>query len=148
MIIGVDPGSVSAAFALLDEAGAIVEVGDVPVVDRMVDGSAFARIVERYQPGEAIIELVSAMPGQGVTSTFRFGLGVGILRGVLLAHQWPLHQVTPSKWKKHFSLDRDAEKSRALAIRMWPGCTELGRKKDHGRAEALLLARYHMETRA
>lgn len=146
MIIGIDPGSVSAAYAVLDPEGQIVEVDDVPVVDRMVDGSAFARIVGRLRPREAIIELVSAMPRQGVTSSFRFGLGVGILRGVLLSAGVPLYQVTAAKWKRYFALDNDGEKSRAMAIRIWPTCEKLTRKKDHGRAEALLLARYHQET--
>jgi Holliday junction resolvasome RuvABC endonuclease subunit len=147
MIIGIDPGSVSAAYAVLDSEGAIVDVGDVPVVDRMVDGSEFARIVGRLRPREAIVELVSAMPRQGVTSSFRFGMGCGILRGVLLAAGVPLYQVPATKWKKYFRLDNDAEKSRAMAIRIWPTCEKLSRKKDHGRAEALLLARYHQETR-
>ena len=147
MIIGIDPGSVSAAYAVLNDEGAIVDVDDVPVVDRMVDGSAFSRIVGRLRPREAIIELVSAMPRQGVTSSFRFGMGCGILRGVLLSAGVPLYQVPPSKWKRYFALDNDAEKSRAMAIRIWPQCEKLARKKDHGRAEALLLARYHQETR-
>ena len=147
MILGIDPGSVSAAYAVLDDAGDVRDVDDVPVVDRMVDATEFSRIVAWWEPREAIIELVSAMPKQGIASAFRFGLGCGLLRGVLLAHSIPLHQVSAAKWKKHFGLDSDAEKSRSLAIRYWPGCTKLARKKDHGRAEALLLARYHKETR-
>ena len=147
MIIGIDPGSISAAYAVLDDVGDWRDVGDVPVVDRMVDGSEFSRIVRRWEPREAIIELVSAMPRQGVTSAFRFGFGCGLLRGVLLAHNIPLYQVSPAKWKKHFGLSSEAEKSRALAIRYWPGCDRLARKKDHGRSEALLLARYRLETR-
>ena len=147
MIIGIDPGSVSAAYAILDQRGEYVDVDDVPVVDRMVDATEFGRIVAFWQPEEAIIELVSAMRQQGVSSTFRFGFGCGLLRGVLLGAGVPLYQVAPSKWKKHFGLDSDAEKSRSLAIRFWPGCTKLSRKRDHGRSEALLLARYHLETR-
>lgn len=146
-VIGIDPGSVSAAYAILDQRGECVDVDDVPVVDRMVDAAEFSRIVAFWQPDEAIIELVSAMPRQGIASAFRFGVGCGLLRGVLLGAGVPLFQVAPSRWKKHFSLDSDAEKSRSLAIRYWPGCMKLSRKKDHGRAEALLLARYHKETR-
>jgi hypothetical protein len=148
MIIGIDPGSVSAAYAILGPEGECVDVDDVPVVDRMVDAAEFDRIVSFWGPREAIIELVSAFPKQGIASAFRFGVGVGLLRGVLLANGIILHQVSASKWKKHFSLGNDAEKSRALAIRFWPDCEKLSRKKDHGRAEALLLARYRMETRA
>lgn len=146
MIMGVDPGSVSAAYAILDDTGEWRDVDDVPVVDRMVDASEFSRIVGFWNPREAIIERVSAMPKQGIASAFRFGWGVGLLRGVLLANGVSLYEVAPTKWKKHFGLNSEAEKSRELAIRYWPGCQKLSRKKDHGRAEALLLARYHRET--
>ena len=147
MIMGVDPGSVSAAYAVLDDTGNVQDVDDVPVVDRMVDAAEFDRIVAFWKPREAIIELVSAMPKQGIASAFRFGLGCGLLRGVLLANGVSLYEVAPTKWKKHFGLNSEAEKSRALAIRYWPGCQKLSRKKDHGRAEALLLARYRRETK-
>jgi crossover junction endodeoxyribonuclease RuvC len=60
----------------------------------------------------------------------------------------PLHLVTPAKWKRYFGLDADKEKSRALALRLWPSRSDLfTRKRDHGRAEAALLARYFAETR-
>lgn len=148
IILGIDPGSVSAAYAFLDSDGRCLFADDVPVVDKMVDAAEFNRIVRFWLPDESIIEQVSAMPKQGISSSFRFGMGCGLLRGVLSANQIPLAQVAPSRWKKHFNLDSDGEKSRALAIRFWPDCKMLSRKKDHGRAEALLLARYHKETRA
>lgn len=152
-IIGIDPGSVSGAFAVLDGDGSIIEVDDIPVVNRQVNASHFARalheIVNRdHTPVEVIIEDVWAMPRQGIASAFRFGVGVGLARGVILGMGFPLHAVTPTKWKKYFRLDNDGEKSRDLAIRMWPQCRKLSRKKDHGRAEALLLARYHLEQRS
>jgi crossover junction endodeoxyribonuclease RuvC len=148
MLMGIDPGSVSAAYAVLDTGGECVDVDDVPVVDRMVDATEFNRIVGFWKPDEAIIELVSAMPGgQGIVSAFRFGWGYGLLRGVLLSNEITLHQVAATKWKKHFGLNSEAEKSRSLAIRYWPECTKLSRKRDHNRAEALLLARYHLETK-
>jgi crossover junction endodeoxyribonuclease RuvC len=146
VILGIDPGAVSAAYALLDDDGSVAQVGDVPVVDRMVDIVGFLAILDAFLPSMAIIEKVGAMPRQGVSSTFRFGIGTGLLRGAILAREIPLHEVSPAKWKRHFGLDSDAEKARALAIRLWPGCKALGRKKDHGRAEALLLACYLKET--
>jgi crossover junction endodeoxyribonuclease RuvC len=67
--------------------------------------------------------------------------------GVIAASGVPLHLVSPSKWKRHFGLGSDKEKSRALALRLWPGRSDLfGKKKDHGKAEAALLARYLAET--
>ena len=146
-LLGVDPGSVSAAYAILDDRLNIVAVGDVPVVDRQVDAANWHRLLITWRPDRAVIEQVSAMPKQGVSSSFRFGMGCGLLRGVIVAGGTPLDQVAPSKWKKAMGLDNDGEKSRALALRFWPGCALLSRKKDHGRAEALLLARWCLETR-
>lgn len=158
MILGIDPGSVSAAYGLLDGEGSFVETGDIPIVDRMIDATEWDRILERlldYHEGETgtvarftnvVIEQVSAMPKQGVTSSFRFGMGCGIIRGVLATYHVPIIQVAPTKWKRHFNLDSDGEKSRALALRLWPSCKDLVRKKDHGRAEALLMARWYLET--
>jgi hypothetical protein len=147
-VLAIDPGSVSAAYAVLSDDGAAFAVGDVPVANRMVDAAGFVGILEEWPLIDAaIIEDVHSMPKQGVASTFRFGMGCGLLRGAIIAMGLPLHLVAPTKWKRFFSLDSDAEKSRALAIRYWPGCRELSRKKDHGRAEALLLARYYLETR-
>lgn len=147
-VLGVDPGAVSAAYALIDSDRGVLEVDDVPVVDKQVNAAEWAALVKRMKPHEALIEMVGAMPLQGVSSTFRFGVGTGLLRGVLLALEVPLFEATPAKWKRHFSLDSDAEKSRALAIRLFPSCRGLARKKDHGRAEALLMAQYRLETRA
>ena len=73
-------------------------------------------------------------------------MGCGLIRGVLAGAGVPIISVTPAKWKKHFSLNNDAEKSRALAIRRFPGMDTLARKKDHGRAEALLIALWKLET--
>lgn len=147
-VLGVDPGSVSAAYAVLGmNSCGLQEVDDVPVVDKQVDAAAFARIVRHWNPEVAVVEQVAAMPKQGVSSSFRFGMGCGLLRGVLMALGIPVIQVAPTKWKKHFNLNAEAEKSRALAIRYWPECERLGFKKHHGRAEALLIARWFVETR-
>jgi Holliday junction resolvasome RuvABC endonuclease subunit len=146
IILGIDPGAVSAAYGVIID-GVPSVVDDVPTVDRMVNATEWAEIVRGIAPDIAIIEQVGPMPKQGASSGFRFGMGVGLLRGVLAAQQVPLIQTAATKWKKHFRLDSDKEKSRALAIRMFP---TMGRslvlKKHHGRAEALLLAEYLWET--
>jgi len=150
MILGIDPGSVSAAYGILDDQGIFVETGDIPVVDRMVDPSGLCLMLHslgaRPQDIIAVVEQVSAMPKQGVSSSFRFGMGCGLIRGVLAAFGIQIILVPATKWKKHFNLDSDAEKSRALALRLWPTCRDLTHKKDHGRAEALLMARWYLET--
>lgn len=142
-ILAVDPGAISAAYAVVE--GGHASVADVPVVDKMVDAAEWARILNDLQPDAVIVESVGSMPKQGVSSTFRFGMGCGLLRGVILGAGFPLYLVTPGKWKKHFGLGPDKEKARALAIRMYPGTSGLSRKKDAGRAEALLMARWFME---
>lgn len=148
-VLGIDPGSVSAAYAYLDveDPFSHPEVGDVPVVNKMVDAASFSEMLARNRPDVAIIETVGAMPKQGVSSSFRFGVGCGLLRGVIQAWKIPLHEVSPSKWKKKFGLDSDGEKSRELALALYPGTEGLHLKKHHGRAEALLLALYHSETK-
>ena len=51
-----------------------------------------------------IIEQVSAMPGQGVTSMFNFGQSFGVIKGICSAMQLSMHFVRPAKWKKYFGL--------------------------------------------
>jgi Holliday junction resolvasome RuvABC endonuclease subunit len=149
-ILGIDPGSISAAYAVVSDnpgTGEIqpIAVGDVPVVDRMVDAVGFANILRQHRVHLIVIEKVSAMPKQGVSSTFRFGMGCGLLRGVVAALALPLTEVSPTVWKREFKLDNDGEKSRALAIRLFPAlAAQMQRKKDHGRAEALLIASWQL----
>lgn len=142
-LLAVDPG-LTGALALYD--GDLLAVHDMPVVKGGVDAASLAALIGDLRPTAAIVELVGAMPKQGVASTFKFGHGVGIVHGVIAALGLPMHLVTPAKWKRFLSLDADKEKARALALRMWPGKSDLFRRvKDHGRAEAALLARYaHM----
>ena len=92
----------------------------------------------------AVLEAVSAMPGQGVSSTFHFGESVGVVLGVLGALQIPVRMVTPAKWKKAAGLlGRDKDAARTLAIQLHPEVADqLARKKDTGRADAVGIARF------
>jgi hypothetical protein len=143
-ILGVDPG-ITGGLAFLFPTGE-VEVGDIPVVAGEVDVDTLVRQVRAFSPALAVIERANAMPKQGVSSTFKHGVAYGALRTVVALCNIPYRLVTPGKWKNHFGLDSDKEKSRALAIQFWPGCGFFSRKKDHGRAEAALIARYGAET--
>jgi len=89
-----------------------------------------------------VVERVGAMPGQGVASTFRFGRGAGVVDGVLGALGAPFQYVAPGVWKRHFGLlKKPKDASRLMALERFPNCAnELKRKRDHGRAEALLIA--------
>ena len=149
-IFGADPGSVSAAWAFIPwdlEGGVDTAIAeDMPVANKMVDGRALSRILDEHRPILAVIERVSAMPKQGVSSSFRFGQGYGIILGVLASKDIRIIDVAPGVWKKHFRLTADKEKSRALAIKRFPRIN-FSRKKDANRAEAALLALWLKETR-
>jgi crossover junction endodeoxyribonuclease RuvC len=146
-ILGIDPG-VTGGIALFCPADNSIVATDIPTVDHDVDVDELARYVRSLAPTMAVIERASARPGQGVSSTFRYGTAYGGLRAVVALLCIPSHLVTPGKWKKHFALDADKERSRALAIRLWPGVGCFARVKDHGRAEASLIAKYGAEVLA
>ena len=145
LVLAIDPGLTGAyAFYFPDQDK--ITVDDMPVVAGDVDAATLATRIAQMRPDLAIVELVASRPGQGVASVFKFGCGFGMVRGVIAASGVPLHLVTPAKWKRHFGLDSDKEKSRALALRLWPTRSDLfGLKNHHGRAEAALLARYAAE---
>jgi crossover junction endodeoxyribonuclease RuvC len=145
IVLGIDPG-ISGAYAFYWPNRDMVAVEDAPIIDGNIDAANMASAIDIMHPSVAIIERVSAMPKQGVSSTFKFGVAYGVVQGIVAAHQIPIHFVTPTTWKKHFNLSPDKEQSRARAIHLWPRQAEMfKRKKDHGRAEAALLARYYAE---
>ena len=115
----------------------------MPTAAGTVDCATLAARIRQMAPDLAIVERVASMPGQGVSSTFKFGAAYGCLLGVLGALQIRTILVAPAVWKKHFRLDADKEKSRALALRTFAKSPEhFARKKDHGKSEASLLALY------
>lgn len=151
--IGVDPGLSGALYTLVDgEPGRFL---DMPTVEfgnsREVDAAAVAcwiRDVRKEHAGAwicAVMERVSARPGDGGTSAFRFGEGSGALRGVFQTLGIPLERVVPAVWKRSLGLlgtDKDA--ARQLALAVYPSeANALKRKKDDGRADALLIARWY-----
>merc|ERR1711965_873304 len=121
---------------------------------KQVNGSQiFNEISERIKKLEknntkVIIEQVSAMPGQGVTSMFNSGQSFGILKGICSAMQLPMYFVRPAKWKKYFSLiNSEKDASRTKAIEIFPYfSSNLSKKKDSNKADAILIASYYYET--
>ena len=97
---------------------------------------------------KVVIEQVSAMPGQGVTSMFNFGQSYGILKGICSAMQLPMQFVRPAKWKKYFNLiNSEKDASRTKAIEIFPYFSgQLSRKKDSNKADAILIASFYYET--
>ncbi|MFG1334004.1 hypothetical protein V5F41_22470 [Xanthobacter autotrophicus] len=143
LILGIDPG-LSGAFAFLDD-GKLTHVADLPTMGegarRMLDSGALADALKPLTFDFAVIEQVGAMPGQGVSSMFRFGHAVGQAVGVIHALGIPLKWASPGTWKRTMGLNSDKERARALAIETFPSLrAQFARKKDHGRAEAALMA--------
>jgi len=139
----VDPGSVNAAVAVFHD-GAPVFVDDLRTADGLIDPVLFAHALSDMKVEHMVVENVHAMPKQGLSSTFKFGLGLGIIRGVGGALRLPLTLVTPVQWKKFHNLRADKEQARALAMRKWPRLADrLQRVKDANRAEALLIGDWY-----
>jgi crossover junction endodeoxyribonuclease RuvC len=160
LVIGIDPGA-SGAIAVL-YGGEFDDAYDMPTLPRkaggeMVNAPALALLMRGImltaQPGDRItvvIEQVSAMRGQGVSSMFRFGQADGMVRGVVGALGLSLVEVTPVVWKRQFGLlGQPKDQARTAATQFYPEAAPLlARKKDCGRADALLIARYAYRTEA
>ena len=158
LIIGIDPG-ISGSICFLRN-GKILEVVEMPTMaegkknKKQVNGSQiYNEILEKIhntdkQEIRVIIEQVSAMPGQGVTSMFNFGQSFGILKGICSAMQLPMYFVRPAKWKKYFGLiNSEKDASRTKAIEMFPYfSSQLSKKKDSNKADAILIASFYYET--
>lgn len=146
MIIGIDPGNTGAIAFLYDRQDLLVY--DMPLMvngkKQQVDPYKLKEIfTHNIKAGQvAILEKVHAMPGQGVTSMFNFGMGYGVIQGVLAACDIPFILSAPQQWKKAAGLiGKGKDEARVLAQRLYPDAP-LGRKKDIGRADAILIARF------
>ena len=152
ILIGIDPG-VSGAIAFLYDDGQ-VRVFDMPVMalsakKQQVNSAALADLIRPSMNHQgtmtAYVEQVHSMPGQGVAAMFNFGTSYGVIKGVLATLQIPMVLVTPHSWKKRAGLiGKDKDASRTLAQQLYPAAP-LGRKKDVGRADAILIARFGSE---
>ena len=157
LIIGIDPG-ISGSICFFQE-GKILEVIEMPTMaegkknKRQVNGAQiYNEILKKTNNTKnnvrVVIEQVSAMPGQGVTSMFNFGQSYGILKGICSAMQLPMYFVRPAKWKKYFGLiNSEKDASRTRAIEMFPYfSSQLSKKKDSNKADAILIASFYHET--
>jgi hypothetical protein len=144
--MGVDPGVSGAVSFFFPDHPENIAVYDMPSIGKEVNCAELNAIMKQYKPDVAIIEAVHAMPKQGVSSSFNFGMSYGMARGVITARGVPQHLVSPRKWKSYFGLTADKDTSRRLAVLTWPSSEHFNRKKDDGRAEAALLALYGAKT--
>ena len=157
LIIGIDPGIKGAICILKD--GKILDVFDMPIMPvgkknkSQVNGSQIyneihkAIIDEDKKDIKVVIEQVSAMPGQGVTSMFNFGQSFGVLKGIFSAMQIPMDFISPVKWKKYYNLiNMQKDSSRTKAIEFFPYISsKLSRKKDANKADAILIASFYYQ---
>ena len=158
LFIGIDPG-ISGSICFFKE-GKILDVIEMPTMTegkknkKQVNGSQiYNEIKKRIEKIDkkdikVIIEQVSAMPGQGVTSMFNFGQSYGILKGMCSAMQLPMYFVRPAKWKKYYNLiNSEKDASRTRAIEIFPSfSSSLSKKKDSNKADAILIASFYYET--
>ena len=153
MIVAIDPGISGAAAAL--SKGGFVDVIDLPTLGcgkkRMLDTVKLHGWISGVRPDRLVLEGVHSMPKQGVVSVFRFGMAVGIIRAVceMWLDKGDIEWVEPAVWKGYFQLPgKDKEAARQMAIRLFSTHVDgtqnsrgvLTRKKDHQRAEAMLIA--------
>lgn len=126
----------------------------MPVNGKELDLHELSQIFLKFAPiDHAYLEKVSAMPGQGVSSMFKFGRNVGALQAMLAAHKIPYTEVTPQAWQKvmhegasRTSMPDPKDRSLAIAKKLFPNlnllATKLSRKPHHGFVDALLIAEY------
>ena len=157
-IIGIDPG-LSGGIAILDDLK-IFDIYDMPIMSEgkknknQLNSAQLVNIIKKniISNGDTflIVEQVSAMPGQGVTSMFNFGQTYGSIKGICAALNLPIFFVRPAKWKKHFDLiNSSKDASRTKVIEMYPSISpRLSKKKDVNKADAILIARYFRDCRA
>ena len=157
LIIGIDPG-VSGSICFFKD-GKILDVIEMPIMNegkknkKQVNGAQiYNEIIKRIDNTSGtrtrvVIEHVTAMPGQGVTSMFNFGQSFGILKGVCSAMRLPMFFVRPAKWKKYYNLiNSEKDASRTRAIEIFPNfSSQLSKKKDSNKADAILIASFIMK---
>ena len=158
LIIGIDPG-ISGAICFF-ENGEVKEIIEMPTMaegkknKKQINGTQiYNEILRRIENLSkknifVVIEQVSAMPGQGVTSMFNFGQSFGVIKGICSAMQLSTFYIRPVKWKKYFGLIKsEKDASRTKAIEIFPYFSvNLSKKKDANKADAILIASYFEET--
>lgn len=154
-IIGIDPG-LSGGIAIL-RGNHVADVIPIPATEGDVDVARLVKWIQQktlYDPYIggmnviAYIEAVHAMPGQGVSSMFKFGYVTGILHGVIRTLEIPLKLATPQAWKKEILAGTAKDKQAAIdyCLRMYPDvcflATEKSRVHHSGMCDALCIAEY------
>jgi len=148
IVCGIDPGF-GGALAILNDHGDC-HVLSMPTIGEkaqaVINSAMVARFLDEFDVEFAIVEKAQAMPRQGVSSTFKYGVAYGQILAVVQCSLIPYELVTPQQWKREMGLSKDKEQSRLKATQRLPRAAKYWeRKMDHGRAEAALLALWRLE---
>lgn len=158
IVCGIDPGLTGAiAHLSVDVAQGtcrLLSVSDMPTAEAKVGKSTKSHLLLAeippiiqgvfYKPDHVVIEEVGAAPGQGVTSMFRFGYVAGALAGIVAALQLPLTLVRPQRWQAVAGVKSGDDAGRLRVLQLFPTNNQMfARKKDHNRADAVLIAYAH-----
>lgn len=151
IILAIDPGF-TGALAFYNVATKGLEVLDMPVVTvktttrktrSEINVGVLAHMIRDRAPAVAVVEQVAARPGQGVVSMFRFGQTHGIILGVLGALNVPVNRVLPNTWRRAMRVPQGKEAGLLRASEVFPHLSPVfSRKKDTGRADAALMAKF------
>jgi hypothetical protein len=155
-LLGIDPGlhgGLSIVEITDGAAPVMVAAIDIPVIGsaakERVDVAAIRAFIAVHKPIHAVIERAQAMPKQGASSGFKYGRAVGAIEATVALCAIPLEIIEPSAWKRFWHLPgKDKEAARQKALQLFPAAhAAFARRKDHGRAEASLIALYSVERR-
>ena len=152
IVMSIDPGLSGALAVFIDDV--LIDVVDMPTHELSRNGKAkrqiaaadLAGIFTQHDPRHVIVERVSAMPGQGVTSMFSFGRSLGIVEGIIAAYNISVTYVTPGVWTKAIGRGAGKDASRARACELYPAHQkQFARVKDDGRADAVLIGAWWLK---
>ena len=151
IFIAIDPG-ITGAIAAIDDQAQFVLCEDLPVIRHgklaWIDSNELTSLLmtaRNGRPARIVVERSQAMPGQGVSSTFCIGVVLGSILAACQRIAVPLDLVPAAVWKRAMGLDSQKGASLDKARLLFP-TADLDRRKDHNRAEALLLAEYGRRT--
>ena len=142
-IAGIDNG-VTGAIAILDSVDMhIVDVIDMPIIDKVLDERRICDFLIEWEVRHVYLEKAQSMPGQGIVSTSGYMCNYGIIRGICAGLEIPYTLVTPQAWKKTQMAGMAKEKGESIVRvgQLYPSL-KMTRKKDHGRCDAILIARH------
>lgn len=123
--IGVDPGSSSGAIAVIKD-GILHIHGIKGKTEQQIERVFYETLLDKGFQTEmfGVIEKVAAMKGQGVSSTFKFGMNYGFLRCCLVSNRIPFRDMIPKVWQKEFSMVRKKSKPTEKDGAKIPGVSE------------------------